>query len=76
MRNRINTLHLNEDQSSDANIDTEGIPWWVRASYRYGLSMILALGLTIFMAWQVSQDLSAMRIEHKELGFYLRAICF
>jgi hypothetical protein len=75
---------LLKDDSSDDILGGNGdIPWWVRAAYRYGAPIVIALGLTWFLASGVKGDIASlqqgeaeMRREHQELGFYLRGICF
>lgn len=50
-------------------------PVWVKVIYRYGIPAAIALFLTYSMTHDVSTNVAAMRAEHQELRFYLRAIC-
>lgn len=48
---------------------------WVRILYRYGIPAGIALFLTWTLTHDVAGNVLAMRAEHAELRFYLRAIC-
>ncbi len=50
-------------------------PMWVKVLYRYGVPAVIALGLTWTLTHDVAANVSAMRAEHQEIRFYLRAIC-
>lgn len=50
-------------------------PVWVKVLYRYGVPAVIALGLTWTLTHDVSANVAAMRAEHMELRFYMRAIC-
>jgi hypothetical protein len=50
-------------------------PVWVKVLYRYGVPAVIALGLTYTLTHDVSANVAAMRAEHQEIRFYLRAIC-
>jgi hypothetical protein len=52
-----------------------GAPMWVRALDRYGVVAAIALFLVWFLTSGLTNDITAMRREHRDLRFYLRAIC-
>lgn len=56
----------------EVNGDT---PMWAKVLYRYGVPAAIALFLTYTLTHDVSANVAAMRAEHQELRFYLRAIC-
>lgn len=51
-------------------------PVWAKVLYRYGVPAGIALFLTWTLTHDVSANVAAMRSEHQEIRFYLRALCF
>lgn len=54
--------------------DNKG-PWWAQLLARYGFATAVAAVLIWSLLGDLRADVSAMRDEHLEMRFFLRAIC-